>query len=41
MYGTTQYFLESMGINSLDELAPLAPYVPEVSELDEVVKDFL
>ena len=39
MYGTTQYFLQSMGINSLDELVPLAPYLPEVSELDEVVKD--
>lgn len=38
-YGTTQYFLESMGINSLEELAPLAPYVPEVSEMDEVVKE--
>ncbi|MFT0848582.1 SMC-Scp complex subunit ScpB [Actinomycetaceae bacterium L2_0104] len=39
LYGTTQSFLESMGMNSLDELAPLAPYLPEVSELNEVEKE--
>jgi condensin subunit ScpB len=39
LYGTTPYFLEAMGINSLSELAPLAPYLPEASELDEVAKD--
>ncbi len=36
LYGTTQSFLESMGMNSLEELAPLAPHLPEVSELNEV-----
>ncbi|MCF2706510.1 SMC-Scp complex subunit ScpB [Arcanobacterium haemolyticum] len=39
LYGTTPFFLEAMGINSLDELAPLAPYLPEASELDEVAKE--
>ena len=39
LYGTTQSFLESMGMNSLDELSPLAPYLPEVSELNEVEQE--
>jgi segregation and condensation protein B len=30
LYGTTTYFLERMGMTSLDELPPLAPYLPEV-----------
>lgn len=36
LYGTTQVFLERMGMNSLDELAPLAPYLPASDELDEL-----
>lgn len=36
LFGTTPYFLERMGMNSLDELAPLAPYLPEDSELPEI-----
>lgn len=39
MYGTTDRFLEAMGMNSLAELAPLAPYLPEESEIDEVAKE--
>lgn len=39
LYGTTSFFLESMGLNSLDELAPLAPYLPDASELDDVAKE--
>lgn len=39
LYGTTSYFLEAMGMNSLAELAPLAPYLPEASELDDVAKE--
>ncbi|MDD7385058.1 MAG: SMC-Scp complex subunit ScpB [Actinomycetaceae bacterium] len=34
-YSTTAYFLEVMGMNSLDELAPLAPYLPEVGSVRE------
>lgn len=29
LYGTTSYFLERMGLDSLDELPELAPYLPE------------
>ena len=36
LYGTTQLFLEQMGMNTLDELAPLAPYLPPDSELEEI-----
>lgn len=34
MYGTTSYFLERMGLGTLDELPPLAPLLPELDELD-------
>lgn len=36
LYGTTQYFLERMGMTSLDELPPLAPYLPELEALGAV-----
>lgn len=36
LYSTTKLFLERMGINSLEELAPLAPYLPPDSELDSI-----
>lgn len=36
LYGTTGYFLERLGLNSLDELPALAPYLPEVDLLDEL-----
>ncbi|VEI12416.1 SMC-Scp complex subunit ScpB [Trueperella bialowiezensis] len=39
LYGTTQLFLEKMGMNSLDELAPLAPYLPDDTDLDELEKE--
>ncbi|OCA93827.1 SMC-Scp complex subunit ScpB [Actinobaculum suis] len=39
LWGTTNYFLEAMGMNSLDELPPLAPYLPARGELDEVEKE--
>ena len=34
LFGTTSYFLERMGLRSLDELPPLAPHLPEVDELE-------
>ena len=34
VFATTSYFLERMGLRSLDELPPLAPHLPEVSELE-------
>jgi segregation and condensation protein B len=36
LYGTTPYFLERLGLRSLDELPALAPYLPEVDVLDEL-----
>ncbi|WP_124054827.1 SMC-Scp complex subunit ScpB [Arcanobacterium ihumii] len=39
LYGTTDYFLERMGMNSLAELAPLAPYLPENEDLEDVEKE--
>lgn len=35
LYRTTSYFLERMGLNSLDELPDLAPYLPESLEDDD------
>ena len=33
-FGTTGYFLERMGLGSLDDLPPLAPHLPEAEELE-------
>lgn len=34
LYRTSSYFLERIGINSLDELPELAPLLPEVDDVD-------
>lgn len=36
LYGTTSFFLQRLGLSSLDELPALAPYLPEVDVLDEL-----
>ncbi len=36
LYTTTPYFLERMGMTSLDELPPLAPYLPDLDGFDVV-----
>jgi segregation and condensation protein B len=36
LYGTTGYFLERMGLESLDDLPPLAPYLPDIDTFDGV-----
>ena len=36
LYRTTTYFLQRMGLRSLDELPALAPYLPEVDVLEEL-----
>lgn len=33
LYGTTEYFLERMGLDSLEDLEPLAPYLPDDAEV--------
>jgi len=37
LYATTTYFLERLGLDSVDELPPLAEHVPIGEELDELV----
>lgn len=37
LYRTTGYFLERIGISSLDELPELAPYLPEMDELEDAL----
>lgn len=34
LFGTTSYFLERMGLNSLDQLPPLAPHLPDAAALE-------
>jgi segregation and condensation protein B len=34
-YRTTGYFLERLGLDSVDQLPPLAPLLPDIAELDE------
>jgi segregation and condensation protein B len=38
LYGTTSYFLQRMGMGSLDDLPALAPYLPDVDLLDELAE---
>jgi segregation and condensation protein B len=37
LYRTTGYFLERIGVTSLDELPELAPYLPDMDDLDDDV----
>lgn len=37
LYGTTGYFLERMGLTSVDELPPLAPHLPELEDVTDAV----
>lgn len=37
LYRTSSYFLERIGITSLDELPEIAPYLPELDEIEEEV----
>ena len=39
LYGTTPYFLERLGLNTLDDLPPIAPYLPDAAVLDELVNE--
>ena len=35
LYATTPYFLERMGLSSLDELPDLAPFLPSMDDMDD------
>jgi len=39
LFRTTSFFLERLGMASLDELPPIAPYLPEISDLDDLPGD--
>jgi segregation and condensation protein B len=34
LYRTTSYFMERLGLTSLDQLPPLAPYLPDIESID-------
>jgi segregation and condensation protein B len=36
LYGTTSYFLERIGVTSLEELPELAPFLPDIGDLDDL-----
>jgi segregation and condensation protein B len=36
LYRTTSYFLERIGVSSLDDLPDLAPFLPEMDDLDDL-----
>lgn len=38
LYGTTGYFLERMGLASLDDLPAIAPFLPEADAIDELAE---
>ncbi|MAS55767.1 MAG: SMC-Scp complex subunit ScpB, partial [Pimelobacter sp.] len=39
LYRTTGYFLERIGITSVDDLPELAPYLPSLEDLDDELAD--
>jgi len=42
LYRTSNYFLERIGVTSLDELPELAPYLPDMDDLvDELASDLM
>ena len=41
LYGTTDLFLQRMGLDSLDDLPALAPYLPSAEVLEELASEGL
>jgi segregation and condensation protein B len=39
LYRTTPYFLQRMGLTSLDDLPALAPYLPDADVIDELIEE--
>jgi segregation and condensation protein B len=39
LYRTSAYFLERIGVTSLDELPELAPYLPDLDDLDDLEEE--
>ena len=40
LYRTTSYFLERLGLRSIDELPALAPFLPDVDVIDDLFDSF-
>ncbi len=40
LYRTTSYFLERMGLTSLDELPEIAPFLPEMGDMEGEFEEF-
>ncbi len=40
LYRTTSYFLERLGLRSIDELPALAPFLPDVDVMDDLFDSF-
>lgn len=41
LYRTSSYFLERIGVTSLDELPELAPYLPEMDDLEDELAEMV
>ncbi|MCB0896420.1 MAG: SMC-Scp complex subunit ScpB, partial [Nocardioidaceae bacterium] len=41
LYRTTTYFLERIGVTSLDELPELAPYLPDMADLEDELAEMV
>ena len=41
LYRTTTYFLERIGVQSIDELPELAPYLPDLDDLEDELADMV
>jgi segregation and condensation protein B len=41
LYRTTSYFLERIGIQSLDDLPELAPYLPDMADLEDELAEMV
>jgi segregation and condensation protein B len=39
LYRTSSYFLERIGVTSLEELPELAPYLPDLDDLDDLEEE--
>jgi segregation and condensation protein B len=41
LYRTSRYFLERIGVTSLDELPELAPYLPDMDDMDDEMSEIV
>jgi segregation and condensation protein B len=36
LYGTTELFLERLGLSGLEDLPPIAPLLPDIDSIDDL-----